>query len=573
MSKMVKLTFAACLLAISGTFAQAQQDKNPRSGEVPKGWHLLDKASEGYSGISLNKAYEFIKSKNLKSKTVIVAVIDSGVDTLHEDLKEVLWRNPKEIPGNGKDDDGNGYIDDIYGWNFLGNKDGKNVTKDSYEGARVYHKLKTKYGDKVIDTATLKGEELAEYKTWLKAKSRIEGDSDEETVDVVLLRRVLKSAQRNDSTLRIALKKDTFTGLDLEKFETVESGPKSAKASMLYLFKANNMMEVSNIEFLEGFGEFISGEEAKAEGKTNAKSSAPKDYRGEITGDNENDINDKFYGNGDVMATTPFHGTHVSGIIAAARGNGKGIDGIADNVKIMMIRAVPDGDEHDKDVALGIRYAVDNGAKVINMSFGKDFSPEKKWVDEAVKYAESKGVLLVHAAGNDAKNIDTADNFPNNIEAGTNIRASNWITVGASGDEKAGGITASFSNFGKDQVDVFAPGVKIYSTIPGGTTYGNAQGTSMASPVVAGAAAFLLEYFPYLSPKQVKYCLEKSAQPLSSKVRKPGTDEMINLSEISRTGGVINVYEAAKIASTLKPEGTETPAPKNPKPTMKNKKG
>jgi subtilisin family serine protease len=573
MSKMVKLTLAACLLAISGTFAQAQQEKNPRSGEVPKGWHLLDKASEGYSGISLNKAYEFIQSKNLKSKTVIVAVIDSGVDTLHEDLKEILWRNPKEIPGNGKDDDGNGYIDDIYGWNFLGNKDGKNVTKDSYEGARVYHKLKAKFGDKEIDTTTLKGYDLAEYKTWLKAKSRIEGDTEEETVDVVLLRRVLRSAQKNDSTLRIAMKKDTFTGLDLEKFETVETAPKSAKASMLYLFKANNMMEVSNIEFLEGFGEFISGEEAKAEGKSTAKTSAPKDYRGEVTGDNEDDINDKFYGNGDVMATTPFHGTHVSGIIAAARGNGKGIDGIADNVKIMMIRAVPDGDEHDKDIALGIRYAVDNGAKVINMSFGKDFSPEKKWVDEAVKYADSKGVLLVHAAGNDAKNIDTADNFPNNLEAGTNIRASNWITVGASGDEKAGGITASFSNFGKEQVDVFAPGVKIYSTIPGGTTYGNAQGTSMASPVVAGAAAFLLEYFPYLSPKQVKYCLEKSALPVSSKVRKPGTDEMVNLSEISRSGGVINVYEAAKIASTLKPEGTETPSSKNPKPTMKNKKG
>jgi cell wall-associated protease len=574
MSKLVKLTFAACLLAVTGTFAQAQQDKNPRSGEVPKGWHLLDKASEGYSGISINKAYEFIKAKNLKSKTVIVAVIDSGVDTLHEDLKEVLWTNPKEIPGNGKDDDGNGYIDDVHGWNFLGNKDGRNVTKDSYEGARVYHTLKAKYGDKQVDTTTLKGDELAEYKTWLKAKSRIEGDSEEETVDIVLLRRVLNSAKKNDSTLRIALKKDTFTGTDLEKFETTETASKSAKGSMLYLFKANNMMDVSNIEFLEGFGEFVTGEEAKALNKTDAKSSAPKNYRGEITGDNEEDINDRFYGNGDVMATTPFHGTHVSGIIAAARNNGKGIDGIADNVKIMMIRAVPDGDEHDKDIALGIRYAADNGARVINMSFGKDFSPHKKWIDEAVKYAEEKGVLLVHAAGNDAKNIDTADNFPNSVFASTKTKAPNWITVGASGDEKAGGITASFSNYGKDQVDVFAPGVRIYSTIPGGTTYGNAQGTSMASPVVAGAAAFLLEYFPYLTPKQVKYCLEKSAAPITAKVKKPGTDEMVNLSDISRSGGVINVYEAAKIASTLKAgDNDEAPKTKNPKPTLKNKKG
>jgi len=573
MSKMVKLTFALCVLAITGSYAQAQQDKNPRSGEVPKGWHLLDKGSEGYSGISINRAYDFVKSKNLKSKTVIVAVIDSGVDTLHEDLKEILWRNPKEIPGNGKDDDGNGYVDDIYGWNFLGNKDGKNVTKDSYEGARVYHKLKAKYGDQAIDTASLKGEALDEYKVWLKAKSRIEGDTEEEAVDVVLLRRVLKSAQKNDSILRVALKKDTFTGAELESFEATETAPKSAKASMLYLFKANKMMDVSNVEFLEGFGEFISGEESKAQNKTDAKSSAPKDYRGEITGDNENDINDKFYGNSDVMATTPFHGTHVSGIIAAARSNGKGMDGVADNVRIMMIRAVPDGDEHDKDIALGIRYAVDNGAKVINMSFGKDFSPSKKWVDDAVKYAETKGVLLVHAAGNDAKNIDTADNFPNNKLAESKTRASNWITVGASGDEKAGGITAPFSNYGKDQVDVFAPGVRIYSTIPGGTTYGNAQGTSMASPVVAGAAAFLLEYFPYLTPKQVKYCLEKSAQPIAAKVRKPGTDEMVNLSDISRSVGVINVYEAAKIAAGLKAEGGDAPATKNPKPTLKNKKG
>jgi subtilisin family serine protease len=206
------------------------------------------------------------------------------------------------------------------------------------------------------------------------------------------------------------------------------------------------------------------------------------------------------------------------------------------------------------------------------MSFGKDFSPEKKWVDEAVKYAESKGVLLVHAAGNDAKNIDSAFNFPNAILPGK-ARASNWITVGASGDERAGGLTASFSNYGKDQVDVFAPGVRIYSTIPGGTTYGNAQGTSMAAPVVAGAAAFLLEYFPYLTPQQVKYCLEKSAQPLPEKVRKPGTDEMVNMSDISRSGGVINVYEAAKIAAGLNPESSETPKKQAPKPTLRNKKG
>ena len=370
--------------------------------------------------------------------------------------------------------------------------------------------------------------------------------------------------------MRKALNKETYTGEELEKFEAQSIAEKGAKGGMLYLLRANEQMESTNKEFLEGFGDYVSGQERKAE----AKEKAPRDYRGEITGDNENDINDRNYGNSDVMASTPFHGTHVAGIIGAMRNNNIGIDGVADNVKIMAIRAVPDGDEHDKDIALGIRYAVDNGAKVINMSFGKEFSPHKQWVDEAVKYAESKGVLLVHAAGNSAKNIDSADNFPNAVIASTGEKATNWITVGASGDMAAGGITANFSNYGKDQVDVFAPGVKIYSTIPGGNTYGNAQGTSMASPVVAGTAALLMSYFPSLSPQQIKFAIEKSAQAPGIKVRKPGTEEEVDLSEISKTGGVINVYEAAKIAASLEDADSKTsPKKKSVKPTMKQRKG
>jgi len=264
------------------------------------------------------------------------------------------------------------------------------------------------------------------------------------------------------------------------------------------------------------------------------------------------------------------HGTHVSGIIAAARKNGKGMDGVADNVKIMSLRAVPDGDEHDKDIALAIRYAADNGARVINMSFGKSFSPEKKWVDDAVKYAESKGVLLVHAAGNDAKNLDTTFNYPSPVFLEDGKRASNWITVGASGDPKAGGLTANFSNYGKKEVDVFAPGVKIYSTVPGGNTYQNLQGTSMASPVVAGLAAFILEYYPNLSPSQVKMVIEKSSQKPADKVSNPGNDEMVPLSELSRTGGVINAFEAIKLASTIK--GQRKPTTVKPTTSIKTKR-
>jgi subtilisin family serine protease len=326
------------------------------------------------------------------------------------------------------------------------------------------------------------------------------------------------------------------------------------------------MMETTNVEFLQGFGEFVSGEERKAE----SREKAPPAYRAEIVGDNEADINDRYYGNNDIMAGTPFHGTHVSGIIAAVRDNNKGIQGIADNVRIMMVRAVPDGDEHDKDIALAIRYAVDNGAKVINMSFGKDFSPQKNWVDDAVKYAESKNVLLVHAAGNDGKDIDSAYNFPNATLRAMHDRAKNWITVGASGDPNAGGLTASFSNYGKEEVDVFAPGVKIYSSVPGGTTYANAQGTSMASPVVAGTAAFLLSYFPRLSAEQVKDVIEKSAQAPADSVRKPGSDDTVALADICKTGGIINAYEAAKLAYTVAPEQKKGKKNRRAKSVLRN---
>jgi subtilisin family serine protease len=511
---------------------------------VPKGWHLKDQSKDGLYGISLDKAYEFVKGR--KSQTVVVAVIDSGIDTLHEDLKPVLWRNPKEIAGNGIDDDKNGYVDDIHGWNFLGGKDGRNVKEDSYEAARVYHKFKAKFAG-VTDPSTLSKEDQANYEMWQRAEKQILGGGKESGVQVLLLSKAYEAAVKADSILRKAIGKETFTGSELDAFAPTTEEAKKAKNSFLYFFQANNSMDMTNKTFLEEFGEYLAGEKKKVE----AADKAPRAYRAEIVKDNYEDFNDRFYGNSDVMANTPFHGTHVAGIIGAARGNGKGIEGIADNVRIMSIRAVPDGDEHDKDVALAIRYAVDNGAKVINMSFGKGFSPEKKWVDEAVQYAASKGVLLVHAAGNDASNIDSVNNYPNPVFQTNSQKASNWLTVGASGDPKIGGVVAPFSNYGKSEVDVFAPGMKIYSTIPGGNTYGDAQGTSMASPVVAGVAAFLLQYFPTLTPEQVKQVIENSATKLTAKVTNPATGDAVLLTDISKTGGVVNAYEAARLAAQL----------------------
>jgi subtilisin family serine protease len=543
------------LLAISGLVCSVLNAQD----DVPKGWHMLDKTKDGFNGISTSKAYDFVKAKKLKSKTVIVAVIDSGIDTAHEDLKSILWRNAKEIPGNGIDDDKNGYVDDVHGWNFLGGKNGENVEQDSYEAARVYHSLKSTWSEKSVKPGDLTKEDQFQYDMWKRSETEVAGDGKNSGMELVFLKKAYAGFIKNDSILKKAMGKDVYTGKELGDFKPETDDVKKAKTAIYGLMSQNDAMETTNKEFLEGFGEYVGAEEKKAD----AANTPPKDYRTAIVNDNYSDFNDRFYGNNDVFVSnkSALHGTHVSGIIAAARNNGKGMDGVADNVRIMSLRAVPDGDEHDKDIALAIRYAVDNGAQVVNMSFGKGYSPEKMWVDDAVKYAESKGVLLIHAAGNDGKNLDESFNYPTpQLLNGT--KPNNWITVGASGDVKAGGLSASFSNYGKNEVDVFAPGVKIYATVPGGNTYQNLQGTSMASPVVAGLAAFILEYYPNLSAKQVKMVIEKSAKNPGEKVNKPGSDEKVLSTELSRTGGIINAYEAIKLASTIKGERKPVPQPK-----------
>ncbi|MCZ2223697.1 MAG: S8 family peptidase [Chitinophagales bacterium] len=542
---MKKFTFILlCFLSI-GSITNAQK-------KAPNGWHLLSVEKDSFYGINLEAAYNFLKEHHKKSTPVIVAVLDSGVDTAHEDLKNILWRNPKEIPGNGIDDDKNGYIDDVYGWNFLGGKDGRNIDKASDEKNRVYYAYKERFQGKNLDTSTMSLEDKYLYETWLRSEKEINSSTEDQT-NITYIEIALKAIKKNDKIIREDMGKEEYSFAELEKYTPKTDEAKRAKMSLLQTMKMFGIeQDVTNTEIIKEIEDYVESKKTSFE----SKDKPPFDYRADVIKDNYNDINDKYYGNNDVMAGTSKHGTHVSGIIGAERNNNLGMDGIADNVKIITVRVVPDGDEYDKDIALGIHYAVDNGAKVINMSFGKGFSPEKKWVDEAIQYAASKDVLIVHAAGNDSKNIDSNENYPNPYFLYDNKRADNIITVGASSDIKlSNSLTAPFSNYGKNTVDVFAPGVRIYSTLPGGNKYGNLDGTSMASPVVAGVAALLRSYYPSLSAVQIKQIIEQSATVYDNDVNvyKPGTRDKTTLSELSRTGGIVNVYSAVQLADKTKP--------------------
>lgn len=540
----MRLKLFAALIAVSSTvLAQTK---------APNNWFNLDAQSDGTNGVSTEKVYkEILKGK--KGRTVVVAVIDGGVDAEHEDLKDIMWVNQREIPNNGKDDDNNGYIDDINGWNFLGGKDGRSVNHESLEITRVYGKLKAKYDN--ADPAKLSKKDKAEYERYLAIKKEVESNLQEANES---LKEYMDTKNMIVSALAAFEKVFGNKPFTKENIEAVNGGTNRdimvAKNILLRLITTGiTSLKGANEYLMDDIEEGINHYSAKVKYQYNPDFNP----RADIVKDDYNNSYDRNYGNNDVKGPDAFHGTHVAGIIGAIRNNGKGIDGVADNVRIMGVRCVPDGDERDKDVANAIIYAVDNGAQVINMSFGKSYSWDKEAVDRAVKYAMSKDVLLVHAAGNDGKNNDTGhNNFPTARfdKAGwfSPKKAKNWIEVGALSWKKGEDAAATFSNYGAQNVDVFAPGVDIYSTTPDGK-YKNASGTSMASPVTAGVAAMIRSYFPELTAEQVKECIEKSVVPQDTKVNKPGSEnEKVSFNQLCRTGGTVNAFKAVQLASTMK---------------------
>ena len=525
---LTKSAFLSIAIAIAVSFATQAQSassfvgkKGKLTDEQLKRWSHLDLIKDSIPGMSVDRVYAELLA-NKKSQKIIVAVLDSGVDVDHEDLKSVVWINKKEIAGNGLDDDKNGYVDDIHGWNFLGDSELENlemtrIMKNADDGSEMYKSAKVEYEKMLQDN--MQGKQQVDF--------------------------IFKAKQ----TIADYLKKENYT---LEEVQSVESTDATVNRSKQIMMSIIGQAGPNYNNDLNDYKDQV---------YDMLNYNLNKEFDGrKVLGDNPNDFSNKYYGNNVVYGPDKkgsLHGTHVAGIIAQSRNNNLGGDGVANNVEIMAIRAVPNGDEYDKDIALGIRYAVDNGAKVINGSFGKSYSPQKQWVYDAIKYAESKDVLIVHAAGNDGKDIDVASNFPNDSDDNKTEFASNVLTIGALNYEYGATLLAPFSNYGKFNVDVFAPGMQIYATTPN-NSYKYEQGTSMASPNAAGVAALIRSYFPNLKASQVKYILMNSGTVVDSNVEVGGDPKDLRpLSQISTSGKIVNAYNAFKMAEKMSMTATK----------------
>jgi subtilisin family serine protease len=490
------------------------------SDNQEKRWSHLDLVKDTIPGMSVDRAYELLKGR--KSTKVIVGIVDSGVDINHPDLKPVVWTNAKEIAGNGIDDDRNGYIDDIHGWNFLGDAEHENlefvrILKKGDDGSETYKKAKAEY--------------------------------DKETKEAQAGKQQMDFIAKADQKIRTELKKDNYTVEDLKTMTSTDATINMVKPQLIQI--------LSNIS-KEEFDKEIKGGKEHYDNQLAYNLNMKFDGR-KIVGDNPDDFNQRSYGNNNVtgpVAEGAKHGTHVAGIIAQTRGNSLGGDGVAsNNVEIMAVRAVPDGDEYDKDVALAIRYAVDNGAKVINGSFGKYYSTHSDWVYDAIKYAADKDVLIVCAAGNEGLDLNEGgkvlERYPNDNKVGPNEISDTFLTIGAISYEYGPGLIAEFSNYGKTDVDVFSPGVRIFATTPE-NGYEFLQGTSMASPNAAGVAALIRSYYPNLKASQVKQIMMESGIPIDIKVNLGGDPgDQRSFSELSRSGKIVNAYNAIILADKM----------------------
>lgn len=505
-------------LATGGEVKPAGQDETVA-------WALGDPDADQVEGTRTTRAYAEL-ALTPPEKPILVAVIDSGIDIKHPDLKDVIWTNPGEAGGKpGVDDDGNGFIDDVHGWNFIGSRDGKQLVAGRMEVTRQLARAR-----KSVAAKTATPEQSDELARLEAQYLQLRGQYAQEFLSLSMSAAVLTELMNGMAAQ--GLKDNSLAGIAA----FVPTRPSGEIYKDFYLRHAARIASPSDIR------------QRVDQARATLDIQLGLDFdESAVIGDDPNRLDEKGYGN-PLVADDPhaMHGTHVAGIIGAIRGNGIGTAGQCAWVRILPIRAAPDGDERDKDVANAIRYAVDCGARIINMSFGKGLSPDKAYVDEAVRYAAAHDVLLVHGAGNGAMDCDSGMLFPNPIASATpgspEERFTNWIEVGASAPERDK-LAAPFSNYGARNVDIFAPGTDILSTTPGGRT-GEASGTSMAAPEVAGVAALVWTQHPELSAVQLRQALLDNARRFPDlRVVQPGTsNKRVPFASLSASGGIVDAW-------------------------------
>ena len=508
-------------------------------GQDTKFWHWKDLEKDGVHGVSLFKAQQLLVDLKLKPIPIIIAVLDGGIDTTHPQIKPILWRNPKEIPGNALDDDKNGYVDDLHGWNFLGNAAGENINKASDEKSRVYHRYKNEFKQDKLDSTSWDLTKKQAYKIWQQAAAEIVF-TDEDADNLSFIKMARNAVVKMGVILIREIEDSNFTTEQLETYQPIGKLTADTKISYLRTMQALGIDRLAgHHSIVEDLNEYIAGKEQSAV----SIDTPPEDLRKKITKDQYDNFNDQYYGNNNITGPNAKHGTHVAGLAAGIVDTNFNKSNFNNPIQIMGLRVVPDGDEYDKDVALGIRYAVNNGAKIINMSFGKSYSPEQPWVDSAIRYAASKDVLIIHSAGNESYDLNSKSVYPSPYSNVFKDRANNMMTVGASNDPViAESILTDFSNFGNQVVDLLSPGNKIYSSLPN-QQYGFLNGTSMSAPVLSHIAALVRAYFPKLSATQVKSILLQSCWKPSDENMLfpiPKKDQSKKLNEISAEGGIIN---------------------------------
>lgn len=508
-------------------------------GQDAKFWHWKDLEKDGVHGVSLLKAQQMLLDLKLKPNPIIIAVLDGGIDTSHRLIRPSLWNNPKEIPGNQIDDDKNGYIDDTHGWNFLGNASGQNINKAADEKSRIYHRYKNEFNQAIIDSSKWDQKKKLRFKIWQQAAAEIVF-TDEDTDNLAFIKMAKNAVVKMGNILIKEIEDSNFTAEKLEPYQPIGKITADTKISYLRTLQALGVDKTSGYQsIVEDLNEYIAGKEQSAI----SMDTAPEDLRKNIIHDQYQDLSDQYYGNNNIMGPNAKHGTHVAGLAAGITDTVLTTSSFNNPIKIMGVRVVPDGDEYDKDIALGIRYAVNNGAKLINMSFGKSFSPEQAWVDSAIRYAASKDVLIIHSAGNESYDLNTKSVYPSPYSNIFKDRASNMITVGASSDPViAESIITDFSNFGNQIVDLLSPGNKIFSTLPN-QNFGFLNGTSMSAPIMSHIAGLIRAYFPKLTAKEVKEIMLQSCwkpKDENSLFPIPHKDASQKMNELAAEGGIIN---------------------------------